>query len=178
MLHIVDGNVKTVWFGCLAKPWLRLGRWRMCVRCLRRHWFVVRTEAARCFRGLVDIVKLTYDKEYCSHARTARSARLQAKDLHKGNCWNACPASYCQGSAHACAYKVWIRYEVIGRARGGLGANFSAQADPRRWTYGPLPWAWTLNPIFSSIPLDFLTTGYLKSECWSWLAPQCNHYQE
>ena len=56
---------------------------------------------------LVDIAKLTYDKGYCSHARTARSAMFQPKDLDKEDCWNACPAYYYQGSAHACcAYRV------------------------------------------------------------------------
>ena len=34
---------------------------------------------------------------------------FQPKDLDKEDCWNACPAYYYQGSAHACcAYRVWI----------------------------------------------------------------------
>ena len=53
-------------------------------------------------------------------------------------------------------------YEVIGRARGGLGANFSASRSKATVPGLELD-NWTR--LFSSIPLNFLATGKLKSEC-------------
>ena len=45
----------------------------------------------------------------CEGIGSAGSAVFQPKDLDKEDCWNACPAYYYQGSAHACcAYRVWI----------------------------------------------------------------------
>ena len=65
------------------------------------------------------------------------------------------------------------------RLRGGerircyTASGQPSQGKPGIQGYGRMSLALSLNTepdFFFSIPLDFLTTGYLKSECWSWLA--------